>query len=74
LALIVIARITQTRQPHRLFQRFSKRELFKIVPALEVFTLANNHSLLAEVTKNQKVIFSAFGITKLDPSYNLAEF
>lgn len=74
LALIVIAKITQTMQHHKLFQRFSKQEMFKIVSALKVFTLANNHSLLAEVTKKQKIIFSAFGINTLDPSYNLAEF
>lgn len=74
LALIVMAKVTHTMQHHRLFPRFSKQELFKTVSALKVFTLANNHSLLAEVTKKQKSIFSAFGITKLDPSYNLAEF
>lgn len=74
LALILLAKITQIMQHHRLFQRFSKQELFKIVSALKVFTLANTLSLLAEVTKKQKDIFSAFGITKLDPRYNLAEF
>jgi transposase len=68
LALILLAKITQTMQHHKLFQRFSKQELFKIVSALKVFTLANNISLLAEVTKKQKTIFSAFSITKLDPS------
>lgn len=74
LALIVMAKISHTMQHHRLFSQFSKQELFKTISALKVFTLANKHSLLAEVTKKQKRIFAAFGITKLDPSYNLAEF
>jgi transposase len=74
LAVIILAHVTQTMRRHDLFKQFSKQEIFKCLTKLKVFTLANNQNLLAEASKKQKNIFSAFGLKKLDPSYNLAGF
>jgi len=74
LSLIVISHINHVMDKKNLFKEFTKQELIKSLSALKVYTLANNQSLLAEVTRKQKNIFSAFKLKKLDPSYNLAGF
>ena len=74
LSLIILSKLSQTMQQKRLFNSMTKQELLKIVSSLKVFTLANNLTLVAEQTHKQKDAFAAFGIKKIDPSYNLAGF
>lgn len=72
LSLIIISHVTQVMTKNNLFKDFSKQELFRTVSKLKVFSLANNQTLLAEVSRKQKNIFAAFGLKKINPSYNLA--
>jgi len=74
-ALILTAHISQIMTSKDLFKTFSKAELFKTLNKLKVFQLANSKNLLSEISKKQKQIFSAFGISKFNqPSYNSTEF
>ena len=75
IALILISQISQIMARKDLFEVFSKAEMFKILNKLKIFQLANSKNLLSEISKKQKLIFSAFGISKIDqPSYNSTEF
>jgi len=74
LALIILSRITQVMAEKNLFKIFSKQELFKNLDKLKIFTLSNGKPLLAEITKNQKLIFSAFDAKIDNPSYNSTGF
>lgn len=74
LALIILSRITQVMTHKELFKSFTKAELLKTISALKVFQLNNGISLLAENTKKQKNIFSAFNLKLSKPSYNLTGF
>jgi len=74
IATIILSYVTQVMKQHHLFKHFTKHEMFMCLAKLKVFTLANNQNLLAEVSKKQREIFSAFNLKKLDPSYNLAGF
>jgi len=74
IALVLLSRVTQVMTQKELFKSFTKAELFKTLASLKVFTLANNMTLLAEVSKKQKTIFSAFNQKLGNPSYNLTGF
>ena len=75
LALILISHIDQVMTENKLYQKFSKKEVFKTLDKLKVFELANEQILLGEVSKKQKTIFNAFKImNNIKPSYNLTGF
>ena len=72
LATIILSHLTQVMKQQELFKTLTKQELLMSLAKLKVFTLANGQNLLAEISRKQKEIFTAFDLKKLDPSYNLA--
>ena len=75
LSLILLSYIDQIMTEKNLYKKYSKKELFKTLNKLKVFELANGQVIKGEVSKRQKTIFSAFGLSKdIQPSYNLAGF
>ncbi len=75
LALILISHIDKIMNQEKLYKKVTKKELFRTLDQLKVYHLANDKIILAEVSKRQKEIFSAFKLLKkLKPSYNSAGF
>ncbi len=71
LALILISHIYKIMNQEKLYKKVTKKELFRTLDQLKVYHLANDKIILAEVSKCQKEIFSAFKLLKkLKPSYN----
>ena len=71
LSLILLSYIDQIMTEKNLYKKYSKKELFKTLNKLKVFELANGQVIKGEVSKRQKTIFSAFGLSKdIQPSYN----
>lgn len=62
IGLILYSHIKQTAKTQGLFKKFTIPQLFKELQKLKTFHLSDGKKILAEISKKQKEIFSAFGI------------
>jgi len=68
LALIIYSEISKVMKEHKLFEKYSLKELLLELRKLKITQVKDGTIILAEITKKQKIIFEAFGI-KEKPSY-----
>ena len=64
LSLILITWIDHVMKEKNLYKKMSKGKLYKILDRLKLYELATGETMLGEVSKKQKDIFSAFKISK----------
>jgi len=64
LSLILITWIDHVMKEKKLYKKMSKGELYKILDRLKLYELATDETMLGEISKKQKDIFSAFKISK----------
>jgi len=65
LALIIYSEISKTMKEHKLFEKYSLKELLLELKKLKITLINANTSILSEITKKQKIIFEAFGIKEV---------
>ncbi|MDF1549453.1 MAG: hypothetical protein P1P88_16630, partial [Bacteroidales bacterium] len=67
IALIIYMQITKVMREKKMFGKFSINELLKELKKIKITYLENYKPIIGEVSKKQKLIFDAFGI-----SYNFS--
>jgi transposase len=71
ISLILITWIDHVMKEKQLYKNISKGQLFKILDRLKLYELATEETMLGEISKKQKDIFSAYKISKnVKPSKN----
>ena len=64
LSLILITWIDHVMKEKNLYEKMSKGELYKTLDQMKLYELATGETMLGEISKKQKDIFSAFKISK----------
>ena len=64
ISLILISRVDHVMKEKKLYEKFTKSEVYKILDQLKFYKLANETEILGELSGKQKSIFSAFKISK----------
>ena len=64
ISLILISWIDHIMKENKLYKKFSKTEIYKILDRLKVYELATGQKVLGELSAKQKAIYSAFQISK----------
>ena len=71
ISLILISWMDHVMKEKKLYEKFTKSEVYKILNRLKVYKLANGTEVLGELSGRQKSIFYAFKVSKdIKPSYN----
>ena len=64
ISLILISWIDHIMKENKLYKKFSKTEIYKILDRLKVYELATGQKVLGELSAKQKAIYSAFQVSK----------
>ena len=71
ISLILISWVDHVMKEKKLYEKFTKSEVYKILDRLKFYKLANGAEILGELSGKQKSIFSTFKLSKdIKPSYH----
>ena len=64
ISLILISWVDHVMKENKLYKKFSKSEIYKILDRLKIYELATGNEVLGELSAKQKSIYSTFKVSK----------